>query len=85
MRDQFTLRLPRNLLAAVAREARRRGVSRADVARIALRRFLGLDRPGAPSRPMDLVRDLIGVVASGVPDLGSDHRKHLKGRIRDRR
>jgi hypothetical protein len=33
-------------------------------------------------RPIDLVRDLLGSVESGIPDLGQHHRDYLLRRLR---
>jgi hypothetical protein len=33
-------------------------------------------------RPVDRVRDLLGSVESGIPDLGLRHREHLIQRLR---
>jgi hypothetical protein len=66
-------------LDRVARQTRRK---RSAVVRLALEQFL--DDPGlrtAP-RPIDLVRDLLGSVESGVPDLGQRHRDYLLRRLR---
>ncbi len=78
MNEQLTLRLPRELYYAVSQEASKKGLSRADIVRLAIRRYLGIDTQGPAPRPYDRVRDLVGSLDSGIPDLGSDHRKHLK-------
>jgi predicted transcriptional regulator len=71
---QLTVRIPddlnRALEAAAARLERKRG----EIVRVALRRFLGLDGQG---KPADRVRDLLGSVDSGVPDLAEHHRQYL--------
>lgn len=71
---QLTIRIPdelnRALEAAAARLHRKRG----EVVRMALRRFLGLDGSGTPAHR---VRDLLGSVESGIPDLAEQHRRYL--------
>jgi Arc/MetJ-type ribon-helix-helix transcriptional regulator len=82
MERQLTLRMPADLanrLERVARHARRR---RSEVVRLALEQFLNEADPGIQRRPIDLVRDLLGSVDSGVPDLGRHHRDHLLRRLR---
>jgi hypothetical protein len=37
------------------------------------------------TRPIECVRDLLGRVESGVPDLGQRHRDYLLKRVRDGR
>ena len=82
MERQLTLRMPANLatkLDRVARQTRRR---RSEVVRLALEQFLGEADARVERRPIDLVRDLLGNVESGVPDLGQRHRDHLLRRLR---
>ncbi len=79
---QLTLRMPADLadrLAKVARLTRRR---RSELVRLALEQFLEQAGPGVERRPIDLVRDLLGSVDSGIPDLGRNHRKYLLKRLR---
>ena len=52
---------------------------RSEVVRLALEQFLGTD---ADFRPIQRVRDLLGKVKSGIPDLGEQHRDYLKARPR---
>jgi Arc/MetJ-type ribon-helix-helix transcriptional regulator len=82
MKGQLTVRITDELdegVTALARKLRRR---RSDVVRIALERFIKEEGTEANGSPFNLVKDLIGSVESGVPDLGSNHREHLKGRFR---
>lgn len=82
MKGQLTIRLSEELEEGVASLARKLHRKRSDVVRIALERFIrGESEPGE-STPYDRVKDLLGSVESGVPDLGSDHREHLKSRFR---
>ena len=50
---------------------------RSEVVRLALEQFLETD---LDVRPIERVRDLLGKVESGLPDLGSQHRDYLKAR-----
>jgi len=82
MERQLTLRMPANLatkLERVARQTRRR---RSEVVRLALEQFLDEADTKSEHKPIDLVRDLIGSVESGVPDLGQSHREYLLKRLR---
>ena len=47
--------------------------------RLALEQFLDSE---PEIRPVERVRDLLGRVESGVPDLGQRHREHLIRRLR---
>jgi metal-responsive CopG/Arc/MetJ family transcriptional regulator len=71
---QLTVRIPDDLNRALEAAAGRLERKRGEIVRIALRRFLGLEGIG---RPADRVRDLLGTVESGVPDLAEQHRRYL--------
>ena len=79
---QLTLRMPTELAARLEHVARRTRRKRSEVARLALEQFLNQADPGPQRRPIDLVRDLLGRVESGVPDLGRHHRDYLLRRLR---
>lgn len=78
MESQLTLRLPADLSGKLDRAAKRMNRKRSDVARLALTQFL--DGGAPPGRAVDQVRDLLGSVQSGIPDLGTRHREHLIAR-----
>ena len=80
MESQLTLRLPAELAGKLERSAKRLKRKRSDVVRLALNQFL--EAEPAATRPVDRVRDLLGSVESGVPDLGQRHREHLIARLR---
>jgi metal-responsive CopG/Arc/MetJ family transcriptional regulator len=79
MESQLTLRLPQALAGKLDRSAKRLRRKRSDVVRLALEQFLEAE---PETRPIERVRDLIGAVESGVPDLGQHHREHLIRRLR---
>lgn len=79
MDSQLTLRLPSTLTERLERSARRLKRKRSDVVRLALEQFLDSE---PEIRPVERVRDLLGGVESGVPDLGQRHREHLIRRLR---
>ena len=81
MDAQLTLRLPSALSEKLELTAKRLQRKRSDVVRLALEQFLDT---GAEIRPVERVRDLLGAIESGVPDLGQRHREHLLRRIRGR-
>ena len=79
MESQLTLRLPVALAGRLDRSAKRLKRKRSDVVRLALEQFLDSE----PSiRSVERVRDLLGRIESGVPDLGQRHRDHLIRRLR---
>jgi len=79
MESQLTLRLPGALASKLDRSAKRLKRKRSDVVRLALEQFLDAD---PEIRPIERVRDLLGSIESGVPDLGQRHREHLIRRLR---
>jgi len=69
-------------LKEAAHRLRRR---RSEVVRLALERFLQEvlgDVEEETFRPIDRVRDLLGQIESGIPDLGQRHREYLIDRLR---
>lgn len=83
MKSRLTLRLPADLAARLELSATRLKRKRSDIVRLALGQFLNAE-PAAVRRPraVDRVRDLIGSVESGIPDLGQCHRDHLIAHLR---
>lgn len=82
MKGQLTVRLTDELEEGVALLARKLRRRRSDVVRLALERFIQEEGQAGEDRPYDLVKDLLGTVESSVPDLGSEHREHLRSRFR---
>ena len=79
MDSQLTLRLPAALADKLESSARRLKRKRSDVVRQALEQYLDTE---PEVRPIERVRDLLGRVESGVPDLGQRHREYLVRRLR---
>ena len=79
MDSQLTLRLSTDLAEKLERSAKRLKRKRSDVVRQALEQFLDTE---PEIRPIERVRDLLGRVESGVPDLGQRHREYLIRRLR---
>ena len=82
MEHQLTLRLSADLSERLDLAARRLARKRSDVVRLALEQFLSTQ---IETRPIEQVRDLLGRIDSGLPDLGQRHREYLIGRLRDGR
>ncbi|HEX6768492.1 MAG TPA: ribbon-helix-helix protein, CopG family [Candidatus Binatia bacterium] len=79
MESQLTMRLPADLAAKLERSAKRLKRKRSEVVRAALEQYLNTE---PDLRPIEQVRDLLGSVASGKPDLGQRHRDYLIRRLR---
>ena len=82
MERQLTLRMPTVLADKLERASRRMRRKRSEVVRLALEQFLEETGMREQTRPVDLVRDLLGGLESGVPDLGQRHRDYLLRRLR---
>jgi len=82
MDSQLTLRLPADLAERLDDSARRLKRKRSDVVRQALEQFLNTQ---PETRPIERVRDLLGSIDTGVPDLGERHREYLVRRLRSGR
>ena len=79
MEQQLTLRLPAELATRLAKAAQRLQRKRSEVVRLALEQYLAVE---VDSRPVERVRDLLGRVESGLPDLGQRHREYLLRRLK---
>lgn len=76
MQDQLTVRLPEDLTQALKAASRRMQRKHSEIVRLALREYLGVS-PGSRVRPADRVRNLIGSLESGMPDLAEKNRAHI--------
>lgn len=85
MGTQISLRLPEPLFRRINQEARRRRVRRSDLVREALEAFLNGEAAVAGGRPYARVRDLVGSLSGGPPDLGERHREYLRALIGESR
>ncbi len=80
MERQLTLRLSANLVKRLDRAAKQLQRKRSDVVRLALEQFL---TGQVEAHPIERVRDLLGRIESGKPDLGQRHHEYLVRRLRD--
>lgn len=80
--NTVTCKLPRKLDLELRRVARRRGVGKSKVIRDALEAHLPEQNKLAGLTAYDLMKDGLGVVDSGVADLGRNP-KHMEGFGRD--
>jgi Arc/MetJ-type ribon-helix-helix transcriptional regulator len=83
MGHQISLRLPDDLLAELDRQARQRRRSRSDLIREILEQHVRVS--ATPDQPYSRVKDLVGTLSGGPPDLGAKHREYVVGLVRDRR
>ena len=85
MEHQISLRLPEHLLRTLDRAAQRARVSRSTLIRQTLEERFEAALAVRRERPIDRVRELIGSLEGGPPDLGRNHQKYLKELLHDRR
>jgi len=76
MDTQLTVRIPHQLREALDRASRAAGLRNSDIVRRALQSYLALPNE-RDKKPAERVRDLIGCVDSGMPDLADDHRRYI--------
>ena len=82
MMQQITIRMTEEDLSRIEHIAKSTGLKKSDITRMAIRIFVDGYKPENGTPIYDKVKHLVGVVESGVPDLGLNHRKHLIDKIR---
>jgi hypothetical protein len=81
---QMTIRIPDEYKARIEDVSGKTGLRKSDIARMAIKKFLeDFDIQAREDRPSGKVQDLIGVVSSGISDLGTNHRQHLLNLMRE--
>ena len=82
MERQLMVRIPADLAKRLHRAEVVTKQRRSELVRLALEQFL-LGQGRSPAvRPIDLVRDLVGSISTGIPDLAERHREYLIQRLR---
>ena len=78
---QLTIRMPDDQMSRIEHIAKKLGLKKSDVTRMAIKKFIQEYDDGT-EKPFAKVKHLLGVVESGVPDLGQRHRQHLLKKIK---
>jgi metal-responsive CopG/Arc/MetJ family transcriptional regulator len=76
MDAQLTVRIPKHLREALDRASQAAGLKNSDLVRRVLQSYLALPDE-REKRPAERVRDLIGCLDSGVPDLAENQRAYI--------
>ena len=76
MREQLTVRLPKDLSRLLSAAARRSGSKPSEIVRTALRAYLEPARR-LPGTPYERMKHLIGSVDSGISDLAEKHSEYV--------
>jgi tRNA(Phe) wybutosine-synthesizing methylase Tyw3 len=75
--------MPNELAKKLTKVARRLGLKKSDIARLAIHQYLmEAASPKEKNKPYEKVKNLIGSVSSGLPDLGQNHRTYLLNRLK---
>lgn len=78
---QLTIRMPDDQMSKIEHIAKKMGLKKSDVTRMAIKKFIE-EYNDSTVKPFIKVKHLLGVVESGVPDLGQRHRHHLLKKIK---
>ena len=82
--QQLTIRLPDDYIIKVQQIAKTSGLKKSDITRMAIKKFIDNYGHDKEANPYAKAKRLIGVVESGIPDLGTNHRKYLINSIKRR-
>jgi len=80
--QQLTIRMPKEYLIQIDQIAKSTGLKKSDITRMAIKNFIEKHGDEEDLNLYTKSKSLIGVVESGIPDLGQNHRKHLIRKIK---
>jgi len=80
--QQLTIRVPDEYMSGIKKLATITGLKKSDITRIAIKKYIEEYAAKEEIENYDKAKDLIGVVASGISDLGSNHRDYLIKKIK---
>lgn len=72
----ITIDIPEELEQKMSSVTQELNLNKVALIRLALEKFLNA-RPEPESSAYSKVKEFIGVINSGIPDLGTNHEKHL--------
>ena len=78
---QLTIRMPDEQMVKIEHIAKKLGLKKSDVTRMAINKFLE-EYDAKTIKPFDKIKHLLGVAESGVSDLGQRHREYLLKKIK---
>ena len=79
---QITVRMPGEYRDKLDRLSKSMGVRRSDVIRLAMKQFFEDTHEFSRKQPYSKVDRLLGIVESGVKDLGQSHRSYIIKKLR---
>ena len=80
--QQLTIRMPEEYFSKIEQIAKSIGLKKSDVTRMAIRKFLEEYSSDEETDLYSRAKRLVGVVESGIPDLGQNHREYFIKKIR---
>ena len=81
---QLTIRVPDEQMVRIDQIARKMGLKKSDVTRMAINKFVeDFGGEANETKPYHRIKYLLGVAESGITDLGHRHREHLIRKIRN--
>jgi len=81
---QLTVRVPDEQMVRIDQIARKMGLKKSDVTRMAINKFVeDFGGEASETKPYHRIKYLLGVAESGITDLGHRHREHLIRKIRN--
>ena len=79
---QLTVRIPDHYTDKLDRLTKKMGLKRSDIIRLALKQFFEEGAEKDDRTPFQKVSHFLGIVESGIGDLGQRHRNYLIQRMR---
>jgi len=80
--QQLTIRMPEEYFYKIDQIAKSSGLKKSDVTRMAIRKFLEEYSVDEMTDLYSKAKRLVGVVESGISDLGQNHRDHFQHSVR---
>ena len=80
--QQITIRMPEEYFTKIEQIAKSSGLKKSDVTRMAIRKFLKEYSGEEETDLYSKAKHLIGVVESGISDLGQNHREYVIKKIK---
>ena len=80
--QQLTIRMPEEYLYKIEQIAKLSGLKKSDVTRMAIRKYLDEYSTEEETDLYSKAKRFVGIVESGISDLGQNHRDHLIRKIR---
>ncbi len=82
---QLTIRMPDEYLPEIEKIAKKMGLKKSDITRMAIKKFIAEYNTQDEKKPYDKAQHLLGVAESNIADLGQNHRTYLTKRIKNNR